>query len=96
MLLSEWGESDNNRHAKYDTLSVAGKRQLESETCPASRSARLTASWKSLTEYRTLAGGVSAPFDHMVRRSLVAARTSASGWEGTQQGSHQPRTVAVE
>jgi len=35
-------------------------------------------SWKSLSEYRTIAGGVSAPFDNMVRRALVAARTSAS------------------
>ena len=45
--------------------------------CPASPSARRTASWKSLNEYRTIAGGVSAPFDNMVSRSLVAARTSA-------------------
>src|SRR5215469_10925104 len=65
-------------------------------SCPASPSAKRTASWKSLTEYRTLAGGVRAPFDNMERRSLVAAHTSASGWEGTQRGSHQPRTVAVE
>src|SRR5207245_8929254 len=64
--------------------------------CPASPSARRTASWKSLNEYRTIAGGVSAPFDNMVTRSLVAARTSASGWELTQRGSHHPRTVAVE
>src|SRR6266704_2325985 len=64
--------------------------------CPASPSARRTASWKSLNEYRTIAGGVSAPFDNMVRRSLVAARTSVSGWELTQRGSHHPRTVAVE
>src|SRR5580704_3047373 len=65
-------------------------------SCPASPSARLTASWKSLSGYRTIAGGVSAPFDNMVRRSLVAARTSVSGWELTQRGSHHPRTVAVE
>src|SRR6516164_3073845 len=65
--------------------------------CPASPSARRTASWKSLINgYRTDAGGVSAPFDNMVRRSLVAARTSASGWELTQRGSHHPRTVAIE
>jgi hypothetical protein len=64
--------------------------------CPASPSARRTASWKSLNEYRTIAGALSAPFDNMVRRSLVAARTSASGWELTQRGSHHPRTVAVE
>src|SRR5215470_15004791 len=64
--------------------------------CPVSPSARRTASWKSLHEYRTMAGGVSAPFDNMARRSLVAARTSPSGWELTQRGSHHPRTVVVE
>ncbi len=31
-LLSEWGESDNNRKAKFYTLSAAGREQLESET----------------------------------------------------------------
>ena len=65
-------------------------------SCPASPSARRTASWKSLSEYRTIAGGVSAPFANMLRRSLVAARTSASGRELTQRGSHHPRTVVVE
>src|ERR1700722_5535869 len=77
----------------YGALSEKSSRTF---SCPASPSARRTASWKSLKEYRTIAGGVSAPFDNMVRRSLVAARTSASGWEGTQRGSHHPRTVAVE
>src|SRR3954462_2635086 len=65
-------------------------------SCSASPSARRTASWKSLSGYCTIAGGVSGRFECMVRRSLVAARTSASGWEGTQCGSHHPRTVAVE
>jgi hypothetical protein len=53
--------------------------------CPASPSARRTASWKSFNEYRTIDGGVSAPVDNMVSRSLVASRISASGWEGTQR-----------
>ena len=44
MLLSEWGESDNNRRAKYYTLSVAGKRQLESETDKWSRMSKLVSS----------------------------------------------------
>jgi len=52
-------------------------------SCPASPSARRTASWKFFNEYRTIAGCVSVPFDNIVRRLLVAARTSASGWEGT-------------
>jgi len=31
-LLSSWGESENNRRAKYYRLTKAGRRQLESET----------------------------------------------------------------
>jgi PadR family transcriptional regulator, regulatory protein PadR len=31
-LTSTWGESDNNRRAKYYRLSKAGRRQLETET----------------------------------------------------------------
>jgi PadR family transcriptional regulator, regulatory protein PadR len=31
-LLSEWGESDNNRRAKYYTLSDRGRRQLRAQT----------------------------------------------------------------
>jgi PadR family transcriptional regulator PadR len=31
-LTSAWGESDNNRRAKYYRLSKAGRRQLEAET----------------------------------------------------------------
>jgi PadR family transcriptional regulator PadR len=29
---SEWGESENNRKAKYYQLTAAGKRQLRAET----------------------------------------------------------------
>jgi PadR family transcriptional regulator, regulatory protein PadR len=31
LLLTEWGESDNNRRAKYYTLTPAGRRQLLAE-----------------------------------------------------------------
>ena len=31
-LSSEWGESENNRRAKYYQLTKAGRRQLEAET----------------------------------------------------------------
>ncbi len=31
MILSEWGESENKRRAKYYRLSVKGKRQLQAE-----------------------------------------------------------------
>lgn len=31
-ITSEWGESDNNRKAKYYRLTTAGKRRLKSET----------------------------------------------------------------
>jgi PadR family transcriptional regulator PadR len=30
-IVSEWGESDNNRRAKFYRLTVAGKRQLQLE-----------------------------------------------------------------
>jgi len=32
LLLTEWGESENNRRAKYYTLSAAGRKQLQSDT----------------------------------------------------------------
>lgn len=32
LLSSEWGTSDNNRRAKYYTLTAAGKKQLIDET----------------------------------------------------------------
>jgi PadR family transcriptional regulator len=41
LLLTEWGESDNNRRAKYYTLSAAGKCHLESETEQWSRMSKL-------------------------------------------------------
>jgi transcriptional regulator len=31
-LVSEWGESENNRRAKYYSLTKAGRRHLEAET----------------------------------------------------------------
>jgi PadR family transcriptional regulator PadR len=31
-IKSEWGESENNRRAKYYTLTTAGRRQLAAET----------------------------------------------------------------
>lgn len=31
-LKSEWGESENNRRAKFYSLTKAGRRQLETET----------------------------------------------------------------
>lgn len=31
-ITSEWGESENNRKAKYYRLTAAGKRKLQSET----------------------------------------------------------------
>ena len=40
-ILSEWGESDNNRRAKYYTLSDAGRKQLEAETEKWGRMARM-------------------------------------------------------
>ena len=39
LISAEWGESDNNRKAKYYTLTVAGRRRLREEA----------AAWKRLS-----------------------------------------------
>ena len=44
-LASSWGESENNRRAKYYELTKAGRRQLETET----------ARWKQISHAVTLA-----------------------------------------
>jgi PadR family transcriptional regulator PadR len=49
LLLTEWGESDNNRRAKYYTLSAAGKRQLESDTEKWSHMAKLVSAILRIT-----------------------------------------------
>jgi len=48
-IVSEWGESDNKRKAKYYRLTPAGRRQLRSETERWSRMAGLMASILSTT-----------------------------------------------
>jgi PadR family transcriptional regulator, regulatory protein PadR len=50
LLLTEWGESDNNRRAKYYILSAAGKRRLESETEQWSRMSRLVSDILRITK----------------------------------------------
>ncbi|HZF07959.1 MAG TPA: PadR family transcriptional regulator [Thermoanaerobaculia bacterium] len=32
LIVAEWGQSENNRRAKYYTLTVAGQRRLDEET----------------------------------------------------------------
>jgi transcriptional regulator len=32
LIVAEWGQSDNNRRAKYYTLTTAGRRRLREET----------------------------------------------------------------
>jgi PadR family transcriptional regulator, regulatory protein PadR len=49
LLLTEWGESDNSRRAKYYTLSAAGKRQLESDTEQWSRMTKLVSAILRIT-----------------------------------------------
>jgi PadR family transcriptional regulator PadR len=44
LIASEWGESDNNRKAKFYSLTAAGRRQLRSETEKWNRMALLIAS----------------------------------------------------
>jgi len=43
-ITSEWGESDNNRKAKFYSLTVAGRRKLHAETEKWNRMASLIAS----------------------------------------------------
>ena len=42
-ITSEWGESENNRKAKYYRLTVAGKRRLQSEAAKWNRMADVIA-----------------------------------------------------
>jgi PadR family transcriptional regulator, regulatory protein PadR len=44
LIASEWGESENNRKAKFYRLTAAGRRQLRSETKKWSRMTALIAS----------------------------------------------------
>ena len=44
LIASEWGESDNNRKAKFYRLTAAGRRQLQSETAKWNNMAALVAS----------------------------------------------------
>jgi len=48
-IKSEWGESDNNRRAKYYSLTPAGRKQLAAETEKWNRMAGIIGSILSLT-----------------------------------------------
>jgi PadR family transcriptional regulator, regulatory protein PadR len=48
-IKSEWGESDNNRRAKYYTLTPAGRKQLIAETEKWNRMAGIIGAILSLT-----------------------------------------------
>jgi PadR family transcriptional regulator, regulatory protein PadR len=48
-IKSEWGESDNNRRAKYYTLTPAGRKQLAAEAEKWNRMAGIIGSILSLT-----------------------------------------------
>lgn len=49
-LLTAWGESDNNRRAKYYTLSRAGRKQLEEETEKWARMAKMVSAILRITQ----------------------------------------------
>jgi transcriptional regulator len=53
LIASEWGESDNNRKAKYYTLTAAGRRRLREEA----------AAWKRLSS--AIAAAMSATPDEV-------------------------------
>jgi len=48
-IKSEWGESENNRRAKYYSLTAAGRKQLEAETERWNRMAGIIAAILRLT-----------------------------------------------
>jgi PadR family transcriptional regulator PadR len=48
-LLTEWGESENNRRAKYYSLSAAGRKQLDDETEKWTRMAKMVGAILRLT-----------------------------------------------
>jgi PadR family transcriptional regulator PadR len=48
-IASEWGESDNNRRAKYYSLTPAGRRQLDEETARWNRMAGIIEAILKLT-----------------------------------------------
>jgi transcriptional regulator len=48
LIVAEWGQSDNNRRAKYYTLTAAGRRRLREETAGWNRlAAAMTAALKT-------------------------------------------------
>lgn len=51
-IKGEWGESENNRRARYYTLTVAGRRQLAAETEKWNRMSDIMGSILSLTEVK--------------------------------------------
>src|SRR5271168_4432008 len=51
LIAAEWGQSDNNRRAKYYTLTAAGRRRLREETAGWSRLATaITAALNTTSE----------------------------------------------
>jgi len=51
LIDAEWGQSENNRRAKFYTLTSAGRKRLKDEV----------ASWSQLVETMALALGAKAP-----------------------------------
>jgi PadR family transcriptional regulator PadR len=49
LITAEWGQSENNRRAKYYTLTAAGRRRLREETAGWNRSASAIAAALSAT-----------------------------------------------
>jgi PadR family transcriptional regulator PadR len=48
-LVTEWGESENNRRAKYYSISATGRKQLEDETEKWTRMAKMVSAILRLT-----------------------------------------------
>ena len=51
LIVAEWGQSENNRRAKYYTLTAAGRRRLRDETAGWNRLAfAMAAAWSTTSE----------------------------------------------
>src|ERR1700693_4625109 len=61
LIDAEWGQTENNRRAKYYTLTAAGRRRLREETAGWNRLASAIASALNTTPEEGWHGGASSP-----------------------------------
>ena len=77
LIAAEWGQSENNRRAKYYTLTTAGRRRLRDETAGWNRLATAIAATDSAGVHRRLQSR-NVNFRESVVRHAPAIRRSSS------------------